>query len=129
MAISYIDTSILLAALDEKDRRYDKARAILEESGRVKVISELVVTELASVVARRSDIVSSIGQILGLGPEEVMLAIILYVVKRFGLKLHTVERGTKIPTLGTMNVPLYEAVKLAPTTRLRTLDLIRTLHT
>ncbi len=61
MAISYIDTSILLAALDEKDRRYDKARAILEESGRVKVISELVVTELASVVARRSDIVSSIG--------------------------------------------------------------------
>ena len=75
MAISYIDTSILVAALDEKDRRYDKARTILEESGRVKVISELVVTELASVVARRSDIVSSIGQILGLGPEEVMLAI------------------------------------------------------
>lgn len=124
LAISYIDTSILVAALDEKDRRYDKARAILEESGRVKVISELVVTELASVVARRSDIVSSIGQILGLGPEEVMLAIILYVVKRFGLKLHTVERGTKIPTLGTMNAPLYETVKLAPTTRLRTLDLI-----
>ena len=40
------------------------------------------------------------------------------------MKLHTVERGTKILTLGTMNASLYEAVKLAPTTRLRTLDLI-----
>ena len=35
MAISYIDTSILVAALDEKDRSHDKARAILEEEAEI----------------------------------------------------------------------------------------------
>lgn len=43
----YVDTSVIVAALDPMDPRRDEARKTLE-THEDKVVSELVVTELAS---------------------------------------------------------------------------------
>ena len=45
--MSYIDTSVIVAALDPSDPRWKHARSILEGEGE-RVVSELVIAELGS---------------------------------------------------------------------------------
>lgn len=121
--MSYIDTSIIVAALDPQDPRFKKARALLEEEGD-KVISEVVLAELASIVARREGITSSIASRLGLSREEALIAILLYILKRFNLRYKSIENTTRLPLIGKVYRPIATAVELAPRAKLRTLDLL-----
>jgi len=50
--MSYIDTSVIVASLDPEDPRSNEAKKILENE-KCKIISELVLVELASVISRR----------------------------------------------------------------------------
>ena len=50
--MSYVDTSIIVAALDKLDSRQRLALRVLEK-GENKRVSELVLAELASILARR----------------------------------------------------------------------------
>ncbi len=63
--MSYIDTSVIVAALDPLDPRQNSARETLEKE-EYKIVSELVIAELASVLSRREELVSSIADQLGL---------------------------------------------------------------
>jgi predicted nucleic acid-binding protein len=75
--LSYIDTSVIVAALDSSDPRWRRARKVLESYGE-KVVSELVVAELASVLSRRADLLSDIADEVGLSVDETVIAVILY---------------------------------------------------
>jgi len=121
--LSYIDTSVIVAALDPLDPRQKQARSILEEEGE-KVISELMLVELASIVTRREELVTSIANKLGLSKEEAIIAIILYLLKRFNLKYKKVHNGTRLPLLGEVYKPIAVAVQLSPKLKMRTLDLL-----
>ena len=63
--MSYVDTSVIVAALDQLDPRHQQARALLEKDE-----YKLVIAELASVLPRRREIVSGIAKELGLSPGE-----------------------------------------------------------
>ncbi len=52
-ALIYVDTSVIVAALDLTDPGRKKARKTLEANGS-KVVSELVIAELASVLLDRT---------------------------------------------------------------------------
>jgi len=121
--VSYVDTSIVVAALDIQDPRHDKVLALLEKESE-KIVSEIVLAELASVVARRDEIVSSIAEKLGLNREEAIITILLYILKRFNLKLRSVEDYTRLPLLGRIYKPIAMAVELSTQVKLRTLDLL-----
>ncbi len=121
--MSYIDTSIIVAALDPGDPRQGRARRILE-TGRDSTASELVVAELASVISRREELVRSMADSLGLPRELVPTALILYILKRFKLSYRAVEGRAKTTLLGRMGEPIATAVELAPNLRLKTLDLL-----
>ena len=121
--MSYVDTSVIVAALDPLDPRRGRARNLLEEEG-YKVVSELVLAELASVVARREELVSSIASELGLRREEAVVTILLYILKRFNLRYRGVHGSTRLPLLGRVCRPVATAMKLSPLLRLRTLDLL-----
>jgi predicted nucleic acid-binding protein len=121
--LSYVDTSVIIAALDTRDPRFRVARELLEKE-KYKVVSEIVLSELASVVARREDLVSSIAVRLGLGAEEAIIAILVYIIKRFSLKCKSVGGRARIPLLGDAYKPIAVAVELSPRTKLRTIDLL-----
>jgi len=121
--VSYIDTSVIVAVLDPSDPRWKRARSILEGEGE-RVVSELVIAELASVLSRRSDMLSSIADVAGLGVDEAVVAVILYLVKRFGLKYRRAGGFERFPLLGAAYKPMANAVKLASRLKLRTLDLL-----
>lgn len=121
--MSYVDTSIIVASLDPLDPRSRKARRILEEE-KGKVVSELVLAELASVVARREELVSSIAGKLGLSAEEAVVAILLYIIRRFNLRYRSVEGHARLPLLGRIYKPIATAIELSRVLRLKALDLL-----
>ena len=121
--MSYIDTSVIVAALDPLDPRYEKARRLLEKEEN-KIISELVLVELASIVARREELISSIASKLGLRREEAITTILLYISKRFNLRYRSTQGSTKLPLLGSIYKPIAAAIELSLPLKLRTLDLL-----
>ncbi len=120
--MSYIDTSVIVAALDPSDRRRDQARQILE--GREeKFISELVLAELSSVLARRKEL-KKLASELGVREDLVLPAILIYLIKRFGLIYKKVNGFVRLPAIGGLYSPMAFAVTWSTKLRLRTLDMI-----
>ncbi len=121
--MSYVDTSVVVAALDPLDPRIKKAREFLEKEGN-KIISEIALVELASVLARREEIISGIAKELGLDKREAIITLLIYIIKRFNLKYRSMDSETLFPLLGRMYKPMAEAVELSTQIKLRTLDLL-----
>ena len=121
--MSYVDTSVIVAALDPTDPRSQRAKAVLEEKGR-KVVSELVVAELASVLSRRSGLLSELAGRLGLSRELTEVAVILYLLRRFNLEYRALGTRTKVTVFGRMYAPMAVAMELSSRLRLKTLDLL-----
>jgi len=120
--MSYIDTSVIVAALDPSDRRRDRARQVLE--GREdKFISELVLAELSSVLARRKEL-KELASELGVREDLVLPAILIYLIKRFGLIYKKVNGLVRLPAIGELYSPMAFAVTWSTKLRLRTLDII-----
>ena len=114
----YVDTSVIVAALDPTDPRREEARKALELHDN-KIVSELVIAELASVLARQHKVLISIKDKLGLDDHMMAsMAIILYILKRFNLKYIVL---TSSPALGSFMLPseriigsphLFEAISV-----------------
>ncbi len=121
--MSYVDTSVIVAALDPTDPRRERAKAVLEGEGR-KLISELVIAELASVLSRRAGQMSELASKLGLSKELVGVAVILYIMRRFNLKYVALGPRARASAFGRMNAPFAVATELSPRLRLKALDLL-----
>ncbi len=121
--MSYIDTSTIIATFDPKDpRRLEAIKALENEP--VKIVSELVLAELASVLSRREDLLRQVMHDLKLSREEAIIAILVYILKRFDIKYKTVNKVARYPFLGKIYGPIAEAVELSTHVKLRTLDLL-----
>ena len=121
--MSYVDTSIIIAALDPIDSRNKSAIDILEKED-YKVISELTIIELASVLSRRREVLSEMTGKLGLSEKLTVLAIIMYLMRRFNLRYRAVETGAETMVLGKMYKPMAESIELSTRLKLKTLDLL-----
>jgi len=125
--LSYVDTSAIVAALDPLDPRQRLVKELLEKEP-YKVISELVIAELASVITRREELVDNIASTLGLRREEAFMAVLLYILKKFNLKYKSIRNSTRMPLIGNMYKPLAVAIELSHKLKLRTLDLLHTAY-
>jgi predicted nucleic acid-binding protein len=123
--LSYIDTSVIILALDPTDPRSVKAREELEKEGN-KIISELVLTELSAVLSRKDHILKELRRLLGVENEEVLVkATILYVLKRFNLVYRSTGSATGILLgVGEVYKPMLIAINTSIYTRLKALDLL-----
>ncbi len=96
----YLDTNVVIAFVDELDPNHGRALKFLRRLKGDRVVSELTLVELASVYSRAG------------------------LRNPLSLALYSVEVvGAKVVRAGLGEV-LRQAFKLAPTLRLRTLDLI-----
>lgn len=121
--MSYVDTSVIVAALDPLDPRRERAKNILEEEVS-KVVSELVLVELVSVLVRRERFLVDIANRLNLSGDEAIIAILLYILKRFNLKYRKVHNTSRLLILGEIYKPIAIAVQLSLKLKLKTLDLL-----
>ncbi len=121
--MSYVDTSVIVAALDPADPRRGRAREALEEEG-YKVVSELVLAELASVLSRREGLVSDLARRLGLSAELTIVAVLIYLLRRFNLRYRAVEGRARALPFGKASAPTAAAVELSAALKLKTLDLL-----
>ncbi len=119
----YVDTSVIVAALDPQDPRHEVAKELLEKFEN-KVVSEVVLAELASVITRRWRIVKDIAKRLELSREEAAVTILIYILNRFGLKFKQVNGLARLPLIGNVHVPVASAIGLSSKARLKTLDLL-----
>jgi predicted nucleic acid-binding protein len=117
-----VDTSVIVAALDPTDPRREKARKALELHDN-KTVSELVIAELASVLARQHRVLISIRDKLGVDDHIASIAIILYILKRFNL-IYTGVRGFSRTLFGKLYDPMAYAIELTEKLRLKTLYLL-----
>ena len=121
--MSYIDTSVIVAALDSMDPRQKEALELLNEE-RDKIVSEIVLAELARIIARRDDITSEIARKLDLSIEEPVFATILYILRRFNLKYRNIEGEIRLPLLGKVHKHTATAIESASRVKLKTLDIL-----
>ncbi len=122
--MSYIDTSVIVAALDQRNERRGAALSFFKEEGE-KLVSEITLVELASILSRRRELILSIAEKLRVEPEKAVAASIAYVLSRFGLRYVRLRSDPEFTMLGWMSKPFAAAAEIAPRYRLRTLD---TLH-
>ena len=121
--MSYVDASVIVAALDPTDPRRRHARAILEREG-VKIASELALMELASALSRRTELLSELASKLGLSRGLVEIAVLLYILKRFNLEYRALGTHAKVTIFRKVYAPIATAMELSPRLRLKILDLL-----
>jgi len=96
----YIDTNVIIAFIDELDPNHAKAEGLLRALKGNRVASKLTLAELSSVYSRAS--------------LNEPLALAIYSIKRIKAEVADVD----------FNEILTHALKLAPSLKLRTLDLL-----
>lgn len=120
--MSYIDTSIIVAALDPEDPLQKSATAILKKE-EDKIVSELVLLELASVLSRRIPLIE-FKEKLKVREELIVPTLLLYLLKRFGLRYEKVDGRVKVPTIDSVYLPVATAINLSRKLKLKALDLL-----
>lgn len=122
--MSYVDTSIIVLALDPLDPRSDNAKKRLEMN-EYKIVSELVLAELSSVIARRKEMLNELGKELKADETKLAYAIVLYILRRFNLIYRPLSSlRPSFPSLGKVYKPILLAIELSTLLRLKTLDLM-----
>ncbi|BEP17370.1 hypothetical protein PYJP_07220 [Pyrofollis japonicus] len=122
MSLVYVDTSVVVAALDPLDPRRDGARRALQRPVG-KIVSELVSAELASVLSRQRGVLEEVRRRLGVDESVAFVAVLLYILKRFGLRYVPVKKFSRT-LLGRFYGPIAYSILLSEKLRLRTLDLL-----
>ncbi|MGB9717713.1 MAG: type II toxin-antitoxin system VapC family toxin [Thermoproteota archaeon] len=121
--MSYIDTSVIVAALDQLDSRQKIAQKTLEKKENKKV-SELVLAELASILVRRESMLQEFSIKIKIREELVVPVIILYIMRRFKLSYRRVSGYKRIFLIGDIYSPLATAIDISSKFKLKTLDLL-----
>ncbi len=117
----YIDTSVIVSALDPADPSRPSSTETLKKPG--KVVSELVVTELSSVLLRSKNFVSLMDQLSG-DRTSSSYAAIIYTLEKFDL-MYLPTQITQIETpIGRYNSVMDFAIGIANKVPMRTLDLM-----
>ena len=119
--MKYIDTSVIVSALDPEDPSTVRSNEVLRKPE--KIVSELVVTELSSVLSRNENFVNLINELSG-DRESSSYAVILYILQKFDLLFLPVQQTRVELPIGNYNNIMLFAIELSKYVPMRTLDLL-----
>lgn len=119
--MKYIDTSVIVSALDQADPSNISSIEVLKSPG--KIISELVVTELTSVMSGNKNFATLMDKLSG-DRASTLYAAVLYIIQRFDI-LFLPVRQTSVETLiGSYGNIMSFAIEITNEVPMRTLDLL-----
>jgi predicted nucleic acid-binding protein len=121
--MSYVDTSIIVAALDKLDPRQRLAQEILEMEGD-KRVSELVLAELASTLSKREGMLLELSEKVKVRKELTIPAVLLYILRRFKLSYRRVNGYKRVFMIDNLYSPFATAIDISSKFKLKTLDLL-----
>jgi len=121
--MSYVDTSIIVAALDKLDPRQRLAQEVLEMEGD-KRVSELVLAELASTLSKREGVLLELSEKVKVRKELTIPAVLLYILRRFKLSYRRVNGYRRVFMIGNLYSPFATAIDISSKFKLKTLDLL-----
>ena len=118
----YIDTSVIISVLDPLDSEHSLAKRELS-SINDKIISELTLVELSTVLQRRMELSSKTKES---GPLNIIdtFSKILYIQQEMELRLVAPRNLLMGSPIGNLNLPYLKAIELSSNIPMRTLDLL-----
>lgn len=119
--MKYIDTSIIVSALDPTDTSSIRSIEVLQRGE--KIVSELVITELSSVLSRNKNYVTLMDELSG-DRASSSYALILYILQKFDLLFLPVQQTQVEMPIGSYGSIMSFAVELSKDIPMRTLDLL-----
>ena len=119
--MKYIDTSVIVSALDPADSSTISSIELLRR--REKVVSELVITELSSVLSRNKNFVNLMDELSG-DRASSSYAVILYILQKFDLLFLPVQQTRVEMPIGNCGNIMSFAVELSRDIPMRALDLL-----
>lgn len=119
--MKYIDTSVIISALDPKDTSSIISNKALKAKG--KIISELVTAELSSALSRNKNVVKLMDEISG-DRTSSWYAVILYIIQKFDLLFFPLQQANIETPIGKYGNIISFAIELIKDVPLRTLDLL-----
>lgn len=121
--MSYVDTSVIVASLDKLNSRQRVAQEVLERGER-KIVSELVLAELASILSRREEMLLELSRKLKVKEELIVPIVILYILRKFKLSYRRVDGYRRIFMIGNLYPPFATAMDISSKVKLKILDLL-----
>ena len=87
-------------------------------------MSELVLTELASILSRRGEMLLELSRKLKVKEELIVPIVILYILRKFKLSYRRVDGYRRIFMIGNLYPPFATAMDISSKFKLKTLDLL-----
>ncbi len=119
--MKYIDTSLIVSALDPEDPSSTTSLKYLKENG--KVVSELVIGELNSVMFRNRNFINLLDKFSG-DRITSSYAVIIYILQKFDLMYFPIEFSMIKTPVGRYSRIVAYAFELAEKIPMKTLDLL-----
>ena len=120
--MKYIDTSVIVSALDPLDQEHALARKAVHDRGD-KVVSELTLVEMASVIRWRQYSLDK--KAIPDSPNIIDLyGRVLYILQEMDLRVLFPKESIIGSPFGNMTSPYFRALELSSDIPMRTLDLL-----
>lgn len=125
--MNYIDTSLVVTALDSTSEKRSKYASTILSRTREKVVSQLFLLELASAISRKPELINAVA-LEENNPASVLLAYLVYLLSKYDLKFLALSGEQVATPFGRVNTEVGSSVALAAELKLRSLDLLHVAH-
>jgi len=122
--MNYIDTSLVVAALDSTSEKRSKYASTILGRTREKVVSQLFLLELASAISRKPELIKAVAMEENNKPASVLLAYLVYLLSKYDLKFLPLSGEQVATPFGRVNTEVGSGLALAAELKLRSLDLL-----
>lgn len=121
--MNYVDTSLVITALDVSEPARSRAAKALLERNEGKVVSELFLVELSSAISRKAELIAAVS-VEDSQPPTILLAYLVYLMSKYGLKLLGPSGEHVLTPIGRIGLEAGSCLALAAELKLRSLDLL-----
>jgi predicted nucleic acid-binding protein len=121
--MNYIDTSLVVTALDSISEKRSKYASKILGRTREKVVSQLFLLELASAISRKPELIKAVAMEEN-NPASILLAYLVYLLSKYDLKFLPLSGEQVATPFGRVNTEIGSGLALAADLKLRSLDLL-----
>jgi len=125
--MNYVDTSVLISAMDTSVRPRSRQATTLLANTREKVVSELFLVELSASISRKPELISAVPA-EDAQPSTIILAYLVYLMSKYDLKLLPLSGEQVATPFGKVGAESGSCLALASEVKLRSLDLLHVAH-
>jgi predicted nucleic acid-binding protein len=126
--LRYVDTSVVVQALDARKGEESGKASELLLTGEEKVISEVFLLELTAAFSRRDDLISAFASEAAAPSSAIVAAYVAYAMSKYGLKFLESSGEKTLTPVGRASAEVAAALARSGELKMRSLDLLHVSH-